>query len=134
MKLTIAENIREHRRNLKLSQECLADRLGVSFQAVSKWERGETYPDLELLPAIASFFHITVDELIGANRWEEENVPMPCLQMLAYPVTDARMETESMKRFTDTPQWNSQDNERMWDYYCGKDPELRKTEGKRKRG
>ena len=59
------------------------------------------------------------------NRWEEENVKMPCLQMLAYPVTDARMETESMKRFTDTPQWNSQDNERMWDYYCGKDSEKR---------
>ena len=30
-----------------------------------------------------------------------------------------------MKRFTDTPQWNSQDNERMWDYYCGKDSEKR---------
>ena len=59
------------------------------------------------------------------NRWEEEKVEMPCLQMLVYPVTDARMETESMKRFTDTPQWNSVSNERMWDYYCGKDPELR---------
>ena len=59
------------------------------------------------------------------NRWEEEKVSMPCLQMLVYPVTDARMETESMKRYTDTPLWNSLTNERMWDYYCGKDPEWR---------
>ena len=62
--------------------------------------------------------------LVG-NRWEEENVKMPCLQMLVYPVTDARMETESMKLFTDTPNWDSKANERMWDYYCGKDPEKR---------
>lgn len=59
------------------------------------------------------------------NRWEEENVPMPCLQMLVYPVTDARMETESMKLYTDTPNWDSRANERMWDYYCGKDSEKR---------
>ena len=58
-------------------------------------------------------------------RWEEEQVRMPCLQMLVYPVTDGRMETESMKRFTDTPQWDSRANERMWDYYCGKDREQR---------
>ena len=62
--------------------------------------------------------------LVG-NRWEEENVKMPCLQMLVYPVTDARMETESMKLFTDTPNWDSRANERMWDYYCGKDSEKR---------
>ena len=59
------------------------------------------------------------------NRWEEENMPMPCLQMLVYPVTDARMETESMKLYTDTPNWDSKANERMWDYYCGKDSEKR---------
>ena len=59
------------------------------------------------------------------NRWEEENVPMPCLQMLVYPVTDARMETESMKLYKDTPNWDSKANERMWDYYCGKDSEKR---------
>ena len=59
------------------------------------------------------------------NRWEEERITIPCLQMLVYPVTDARMETDSMARYTDTPQWNSQTNERMWAYYCGDDSELR---------
>lgn len=82
MKLKIAENIREHRRNLKISQECLAERIGVSFQAVSKWERGETYPDLETLPAIANFFHITVDELLGANEWEEEKATAELIEKL----------------------------------------------------
>ncbi len=71
MKLKIAENIRKLRHNLNLSQEQLAERLGVRFQAVSKWERGETYPDIELLPSIASFFNISVDELLGTNEIEE---------------------------------------------------------------
>ena len=59
------------------------------------------------------------------DRWEEEKLKMPCLQMLVYPVTDARMETDSMKRFTDTPQWDSRANEHMWEYYCGEDRDLR---------
>ena len=62
---------------------------------------------------------------LACNRWEEEKVKPPCLQMLVYPVTDAGMKTDSMKRFTDTPQWNSVANKRMWHYYCGDDPELR---------
>ena len=60
------------------------------------------------------------------NRWEKEQINMPCLQMLVYPVTDARMETDSMKRYTDTPMWDSRTNERMWSYYCGEDLELKK--------
>ena len=68
MKLKIAENIRKLRHNLNLSQEQLAERLGVRFQAVSKWERGETYPDIELLLSIASFFGISVDELLGKMK------------------------------------------------------------------
>ena len=52
---------------------------------------------------------------------------MPCLQLLVYPVTGAQTETESMMRFTETPQWNSKNNERMWLYYCGDDRELRRS-------
>ncbi|MBR2256397.1 MAG: alpha/beta hydrolase [Blautia sp.] len=59
------------------------------------------------------------------NRWEEAQLQRPCLQMLIYPVTDAEMRTESMKRFADTPVWNSRQNERMWFYYCGGDQDLR---------
>lgn len=73
MKLKIAENIRKLRHDLNLSQEQLAERLGVRFQAVSKWERSETYPDIELLPSIACFFNISVDELLGSNEIAENN-------------------------------------------------------------
>ena len=59
------------------------------------------------------------------SRWEAEGIRRPCLQMLLYPVTDAGMETESMKCYTDTPQWNSRLNQRMWRWYCGRDPGLR---------
>lgn len=51
------------------------------------------------------------------RRYEREGLKRPCLQMLVYPVTDAAMETESMRRFTDTPLRNAENNRRMWAYY-----------------
>ena len=64
MELKIPEVILKKRREKNLTQEELASALGVSPQAVSNWERGG-YPDITLLPKIANFFEITVDELIG---------------------------------------------------------------------
>lgn len=52
------------------------------------------------------------------NRYEQEDLKRPCLQMLVYPLTDITMQTDSMKRFTDTPLWNAENNRRMWSYYC----------------
>ena len=71
MKLNLAENIRKKRREMNLSQETFAERLGVSFQTISKWERGECYPDIEMLPQIANFFGISVDTLLGADQCKE---------------------------------------------------------------
>lgn len=68
MTLYIGENLKKQRKFRELTQEQLADILGVSFQSVSKWERGEGYPDIEMLPTIANCFGITVDELIGMNE------------------------------------------------------------------
>lgn len=65
MTLYIGENLKKQRKLRELTQEQLADILGVSFQSVSKWERGEVYPDIEMLPTIANCFGITVDELLG---------------------------------------------------------------------
>lgn len=53
------------------------------------------------------------------SRYEEEGLRRPCLQMLVYPLTDAAMQTDSMRRFSDTPLWNAKNNRRMWAYYCG---------------
>lgn len=67
MHLRIAENIRRLRQESHLTQVQLAERLGVSYQAVSRWENETTYPDIELLPAIAALFGVTVDHLLGSN-------------------------------------------------------------------
>lgn len=56
------------RRANGLTQKQLADQLGVSDKAVSRWERDESLPDLMLLPVIADLFHITVDELLRGER------------------------------------------------------------------
>lgn len=74
MKLTIGENIRNFRKKNDLTQETLADRLGVTYQSISRWENGITYPDLELIPAIAEVLAVTVDELLGMPQIEKENV------------------------------------------------------------
>jgi len=66
------ENVRRLRKERDLTQEALADFLGVSFQAVSKWERGESYPDFELLPVIADFFSVSTDELLGVDKARNE--------------------------------------------------------------
>jgi acetyl esterase/lipase len=50
----------------------------------------------------------------------DRGLPMPLFQMLIYPVLDARLQTDSMKTFTDTPIWNSRLNARMWDLYLPK--------------
>lgn len=54
------------------------------------------------------------------NNYEKECLRQPCLQMLVYPLTDVTMQTDSMKKFSDTPLWNAKNNRRMWFYYCGK--------------
>jgi transcriptional regulator with XRE-family HTH domain len=74
MKLNIGENIRRLRRAADMTQEQLADKLGVAFQSISRWENGTTYPDIEFLPALAGIFGVTVDELMGgeAIRRDEE--------------------------------------------------------------
>ena len=71
MNLLIGENIRRKRAERNLTQEEVATHLGVSFQTVSKWERGESYPDIELLPAIANYFSISIDELVGMSAAEK---------------------------------------------------------------
>lgn len=53
--MTIGEVIREKRKELELTQEQVAQRLGISAPAVNKWERGSTYPDITILPALQGF-------------------------------------------------------------------------------
>ena len=72
MNIYFGENLKRLRLEKNLTQEKLADFLGVSFQSISKWERGDTYPDITMLPSIASFFNVSVDELLGVDKAKEE--------------------------------------------------------------
>ena len=67
MKLKIGENIKRLRRERELTQEELAEILGVTFQSVSRWENDSCYPDVELIPTIAGFFGVSVDVLMGTG-------------------------------------------------------------------
>jgi len=72
MKLNIAENLRRLRRIKDMTQEELANEIGVSFQAVSKWECDDGYPDITLIPIIADFFGVSLDELCGYHEQAKE--------------------------------------------------------------
>jgi len=48
-----------------VTQEEMAQHLGISYQAVSKWETGAAYPDITLLPAIADYFGVSIDAILG---------------------------------------------------------------------
>ena len=67
MSISIAKTIKTLRARKGITQEELAFHLGVTSQAISKWERDEGYPDITMLPLIANFFEISTDELLGVN-------------------------------------------------------------------
>ena len=66
--MLLGEKIRELRMRQGLSQEALAARLGVSRQAVSKWEKNLSYPDTENLLALAALLGVSSDELAGIKQ------------------------------------------------------------------
>ena len=74
MQINIGDTIRELRRRDGRKQEDLAKALGVTNQAVSRWEANGGYPDLEMLPAIANYFGVTIDELFGYHSDREQKV------------------------------------------------------------
>jgi transcriptional regulator with XRE-family HTH domain len=66
-KLNLAEKLQLLRNNNRLSQEELAEKLGISRQAVSKWESGKSTPDLNKLVAISELYNVTIDSLVKDN-------------------------------------------------------------------
>lgn len=63
----IGKKITNLRKAHNMTQMELSDKLGISFQAVSNWERGNTMPDISKLPELADIFHISVDELLNGK-------------------------------------------------------------------
>lgn len=96
--IKLGEKIKSLRKQKNISQEVFANYLGVSFQAVSKWENGNTMPDVTMIPAIASFFGVSTDELFQFNLFEiEKQVEEICDEAYKYRFTDPG-ESESILR------------------------------------
>lgn len=72
LKTIIAENITELRRKNGMTQAELAEKLSYSDKAVSKWERGESVPDVSVLKSVAEIFSVTVDYLLQSEHEEPE--------------------------------------------------------------
>ena len=89
MRLPIGERIHDYRRQHQMTQQQLAEALGVSYQSVSRWENEEGYPDMELLPALAGIFQTSADSLLGIKEYEREKQ--------AHEVFDA-LRRESIKK------------------------------------
>ena len=66
--MTMGQRIAVRRKLKNMSQEALAEQLQVSRQAISKWESGRGYPNIDSLRAIAKFFSVTVDDLLSSDE------------------------------------------------------------------
>ena len=102
--IKLGEKIKSLRKQKNISQEVFANYLGVSFQAVSKWENGKTMPDVTIIPAIASFFGVSTDELFDFNLFEmEKQVEEICDEAYKYRFTDSakseRILRDGLQRF-----------------------------------
>ena len=74
--MKIGENIKELRKTHGITQEQLAENLGISFQAVSKWENNIAFPDITLIPALAEFFGVTIDYLFACSNNISKDEPV----------------------------------------------------------
>lgn len=99
MKLNIGEKLRELRRRDGRTQEELASALGVSAQAVSRWECGDGYPDVELIPPTANFFHVSIDELFGCGGEREERIKAQLRE--AETLADGEAALDKLRRASD---------------------------------
>ena len=70
--MEIGKVIKQSRLNKKITQEQLAEALGVTTQAVSKWETDCSYPDITLIPSIANYLDVSSDELLGIKLEERK--------------------------------------------------------------
>ena len=80
MEITIGANIKRLRVTKNVTQEQLAEAMNVTPAAVSKWERGETYPDITLLQPLAYYFGVSLDDLMG---YDEKKVDQTIEELIA---------------------------------------------------
>ena len=86
--MNIGRNILELRKQKNIKQEELAAELGVTAAAVSKWENGYTLPDILMLCALADFFDVTTDELLGRNTARKQAIIVAETEELGWKIAD----------------------------------------------
>ncbi len=74
MQIKLGEQIKAFRRRDGRTQEDLANALGITAQAVSRWEKGICYPDMELMPSMANYFGVSIDELFGYSNHRQQRI------------------------------------------------------------
>ena len=74
MQIKLGEQIKAFRRRDGRTQEDLANALGVTAQAVSRWEKGICYPDMELMPSMANYFGVAIDQLFGYDDKRSQKI------------------------------------------------------------
>ena len=74
--MSLSEKLYNLRKSKSLSQEALAEALGVSRQAISKWENGSAIPESDKLIALATYFSVSLDELIGRGELGAQTAPV----------------------------------------------------------
>ena len=82
------KNLFRLRKEHRMTQEQLANLLGVAPQSVSRWENSQVYPDTELLPQIASLLHVSIDALLG-HRAEGGSATHYVTNIKTAPITGA---------------------------------------------
>lgn len=94
--MDIGNRISEFRKSNGLSQESLAERVGVARQTISKWELGETSPDLKQAKKLSEIFDVNLDELVCGQPSEEEPEPAVC-EPVNYAPAKTKKKTEVLK-------------------------------------
>ena len=72
MRDVLAGNISRYRKDVGMTQEALADKLGITYQAVSKWETEQTMPESSLLPKLAQALNVSIDKLFGYSAYNND--------------------------------------------------------------
>lgn len=121
--MTMGQIIAQNRKERDMTQEALAEKLGVTNQAVSKWESGQSDPDIAVLPKLADLFEISVDALFGReNRpvavelpWRDDGV----LRAVVYRGRTLLTHMDAVRNMTFTYYGEVQNLESCFAVHCG---------------
>lgn len=86
-KVSTGEKIRDLRTRMNLTQQQLADMVGVSNKAISKWERGDGLPDIENLKRVSSIFNVSIDELVSSKSIIKKSTSLNIVLMFIFGLT-----------------------------------------------